>query len=149
MSMRRICLDTLGICVLTREEAAFGVTHLAEEVVQGVGRDSAVPVLSREQPCPDVELRELRVVVEHLLEVRDVPGRVGRVAREPTSDLVVDPAEAIRSKVVVSISSASGFPRTAIRRTNSNVIGCGNFGAPPKPPHRSSKSSRSSANAPC
>ena len=46
----------------------------------------------------------------------------------------------MRSSVVVSIDRASADPRTAIRSTNSNVIGCGNFGAEPKPPHVGSKS---------
>ena len=48
----------------------------------------------------------------------------------------------MRSSVVVTIVAAGSQPRTAHRRTNSSVIGCGNFGAPPKPP-------RSSSNAWC
>ncbi len=41
-----------------------------------------------------------RVVVEHLLEVRDGPGRVGRVAREAPAELVVDPARGHRRERV-------------------------------------------------
>ena len=37
-----------------------------------------------------VHRSELRVVVEHLLEVRDEPARVGRVAMEPSSDVIAD-----------------------------------------------------------
>ena len=55
------------------------------------------------------------------------------------------PPAAMRSSVVVSIDSASGVPRTAIRRTNSSVIGWGNFGAPPNPPQVASNDRRSSA----
>ncbi len=39
-----------------------------------------------------VDAGELGVVVEHLLEVRDEPDRVGRVAVEAAAELVVDPA---------------------------------------------------------
>ena len=40
----------------------------------------------------EVDPGELGVVVEHLLEVRDEPDRVGRVAVEAAAELVVDPA---------------------------------------------------------
>ena len=88
------------------------------------------------QAC-DVQPGELGVVVEHLLEVRDVPRRVGRVAVEPAADLVVDPARGHRGRASSSpCSSALGLARAgARRRRNSSVIGWGNFGAPPNPPH--------------
>ena len=44
--------------------------------------------------------------------------------------------------MVVTICVAGSHPRTAHRSANSSVIGCGNLGAPPKPP-------RSPSNACC
>src|SRR5262249_4503615 len=46
----------------------------------------------RHLPRGEVDGGELRVVVEHLLEVRDLPGRVGRVAMETAADVIVDAA---------------------------------------------------------
>src|ERR1044072_7104359 len=40
----------------------------------------------------EVEAREQGVVVEHLLEVRNQPARVGRVTMKATAELIVDAA---------------------------------------------------------
>ena len=53
----------------------------------------------------------------------------------------------MRSSVSTSISRAPDLPRNAIRNRNSRVIGWGNFGAPPKPPHRASNEPRSRSSA--
>ncbi|HEV2951602.1 MAG TPA: hypothetical protein VGZ51_05830, partial [Actinomycetota bacterium] len=45
--------------------------HLAEQVLERLGRDPAVAILAGDEPCARVQLRQLRVVVEHLLEVGD------------------------------------------------------------------------------
>ena len=42
--------------------------------------------------CVEVKLRELRVVVEHLLEVRHKPAGVHGIARETAAELVVNAA---------------------------------------------------------
>ncbi len=64
--------------------------HLPQEVVGGLRHHPAVRRVAGHQPGASVELQELRVVVEHLLEVGDVPGLVGGVAGEPPAELVVD-----------------------------------------------------------
>ena len=80
---------------------------------------------------------EERVVVEHLLEVRDEPAVVDGVAVEAAPDEVVHAAEAIPSSVR---STISGSPR----RSRSSSAECGgNFGARPKPPHSGSNDARS------
>ena len=54
------------------------------------------------------------------------------------------PPAAIASRVCVTIGSASSSPRRCMRRRNSSVEACGNFGAPPQPP-QSRSNCRSSA----
>jgi hypothetical protein len=79
-----------------------------------------------------VRAREQRVVVEHLLEVRDDPPRVDAVAGEPAADLVVHaagrhPAQRVQRHLALSR-----------RSRNSITDACGNFGAPPQPPSSAS-----------
>src|SRR3954470_390052 len=38
------------------------------------------------------QVDELRIVVEHLLEMRNEPARIGRVAGEPAAEMIVDAA---------------------------------------------------------
>ena len=76
---------------------------------------------------------EQRVVVEHLLEVRDEPALVDRVAVEAAADEVVHAAGGHRVERALAPSSCS--PR---RSRNSSVDAGGNLGAPPKPPQRGS-----------
>ena len=89
-------------------------------------RSSASPV---DLPAVQVRAGEQRVVVEHLLEVRDGPGRVDGVAGEAAADLVVDPAGGHRPQRVERHLRA----RRA-RSRNSITDAAGNFGAPPQPP---------------
>jgi hypothetical protein len=49
--------------------------------------------------------------------------------------------------VSVAMSSAPSKPRRWQRSSSSRVIGCGNFGAGPKPPQLASKDRRSPSNA--
>ena len=64
----------------------------------------------------EVELREQRVVVEHLLEVRHLPGRVHRVAEEPPPIWSRSPSEAIAPKVRRRNPRALRTARGAARR---------------------------------
>ena len=91
----------------------------------------AIALVPRDLPRVDVQADQERVVVEHLLEVRDEPSLVGRVAVEPAAELVVDaaaghPVERRRDQ----LAARPARPRRCMRagRTRS-VIGCGNFGA--------------------
>ena len=85
-------LDAFGVGVLAGGEGAVGRRELADHVVEGSRRDVAVAGLAGRRPGVEVDPRELGVVVEHLLEVRHEPDRVGRVAVEAAAELVVDPA---------------------------------------------------------
>ena len=61
------------------------------EVAEGLRRDPPVSLIPRHLPGARVQLGQLRVVVEHLLEVRHQPGRVRRVPGEAAPEVVVDP----------------------------------------------------------
>src|SRR5207248_11736557 len=66
--------------------------HLPEDVVERLLHDPTIGQLPGGLPGMEVEPDELRLVVEHLLEVGDEPARVDRVAVEAAAELVVDPA---------------------------------------------------------
>src|SRR6266511_626370 len=85
-------LVSFGVGVLGGEDPAAGVVHLSEDVVEDPFGHSAIAALPRDLPGPRVEPPELRVVVQHLLEVGDVPPLIDRVAMEASTDLIVDPA---------------------------------------------------------
>ena len=78
--------------VLRRGEAALGQPQLAEHVLDRLLDDLAVAGLSGHRAAVEVRGGEQRVVVEHLLEVGDEPGRVDGVAMEAAADEVVHPA---------------------------------------------------------
>ena len=66
--------------------------HLPQQVLDRLGRHAAVAVLAGDLPGARVQLHELGVVVEHLLEVGNVPRAVGGVPGESPAHVVVDPA---------------------------------------------------------
>ena len=65
--------------------------ELAHHEIHGIHRDAFEGRLVEHVGGVEVELREQRVVVEHLLEVRHRPAGVGHVAEEPPADLVAKP----------------------------------------------------------
>ena len=85
-------LDAVGVGVLRRREAAALERELAEHVRDGVLDHAPVALVAGEHPRVQVRGDEQRVVVEHLLEVRDEPLRVDGVAVEAAADEVVHPA---------------------------------------------------------
>ena len=85
-----LALLALAVGVGGRVEAPVGVPHLPQQVVERLLHDAAVPRIAGGLEQLEVEPRDLGVVVEHLLEVRDQPARVDRVAMKPAADLVVD-----------------------------------------------------------
>ena len=68
----------------------MGARHLAAHEGQGLAGHAGEPQAGGQAVRRGVERRELRVVVEHLLEVRHQPLRVRRVAVEPPRELVVE-----------------------------------------------------------
>ena len=141
---RRLGRDAVG--VLGRIEAAAGVGQVAIDVVERVVGDRGVEARSP-AACDASRQREheLRLVVEHLLEVRHAPARVDRVAMEAAADVIAHAADApSRAASRATMSRARRSPAVARTRASrkSSSDGRGNFGAPPKPPKRASKALR-------
>jgi hypothetical protein len=63
----------LGVGVLAGGERTVGRGQLADHVVERGFADRPVAGVAGERPGVDVDPRQLRVVVEHLLEVRHQP----------------------------------------------------------------------------
>ena len=85
-------LHALAVGVLGGEEAPQGVAEVAEQVVEGFLHDGPERFVPGEPVSMEIGAGELSVVVEHLLEVRDPPRRVGGVAGEAAAQVVVDAA---------------------------------------------------------
>ena len=73
-------------------EAALGMGHVAQDIAENVAHHFGVPRVAADEVGIQIELRELRVVVEHFLEVRHEPVRVHGVTREAAAELIVDAA---------------------------------------------------------
>jgi hypothetical protein len=82
-------LGALGVGVERCVEAALRAAHLAQCPLERVRTDLAQGRLVEGLRAVEVRAGQQRVVVEHLLEVRDRPRLVHAVAREATADLVV------------------------------------------------------------
>ena len=85
-------LDAVGVGVLGRRERALGQQEVAEHVVHGLLDHLAIALAAGDEPRVEIRGDEQRVVVEHLLEVRDEPAVVDRVAVEAAADEVVHAA---------------------------------------------------------
>ena len=102
---------------------------------------------SRDLPRVHVEAEQERVVVEHLLEVRDEPSLVGRVAVEPAAELVVHaaaghPVERRRDELERVRRAPQLHPQAELQRHRLRELR-----RPPNPPQRGSNAARSPANA--
>ncbi len=82
----------VGIGIDAGRVGAAGETHLAGEPGDGLFDSGTEQRFAGRPPCRGEQADELAVVVEHLLEMRDQPARVGRVAGEATGNMVVDAA---------------------------------------------------------
>ena len=85
-------LDPVGVGVLAGGERPVVGRQLADHVVERPDRDRAIALVAGERPGVQVDPRELRVVVQHLLEMRHEPAGVGRVAVEAAAELVAQAA---------------------------------------------------------
>jgi hypothetical protein len=81
-----------GVGVERAGERAVGGAHLAQHPVQRAHGDVGVKLVACERVGVRIRPAELRVVVEHLLEVGQQPAFVGRVAVEAAADVVEDSA---------------------------------------------------------
>ena len=82
-------VGTGRVGVLGRGEPACRLAQVAQHVADGLGDDLAPAVLAERDGGVGVDPHEQRLVVEHLLEVRDEPLAVDGVAGEAAADVVV------------------------------------------------------------
>ncbi len=88
--------DAVG--VLGRIETAAAICHLAHDVLKRVRRHVQKEPVARHLRALDVREHELRLVVEHLLEMRHPPRRVDRIAMKAAADVVAHAAECHRAE---------------------------------------------------
>ena len=83
---------SLGVGVARGGEAAFDGSHVRQHPVRGESRHVGKVCLAGRLKGLRVEGQQQAVVVQHLLEVRDLPLPVDGVAAESSADVVEDPA---------------------------------------------------------
>ena len=81
-----------GVRVLRRRDPAAVEAEVAQHVLDDLGGDLRVAVVTGDLMAVHVQPQESRLVVQHLLEVRHLPPVVDRVAGEPAAEVVVHPA---------------------------------------------------------
>ena len=90
--MRRLFgRHTIG--VLRGEKASLGVRHLAHHVLERVFRDLGKEPIGSQLIRFEARKGDLRLVVQHLLEVRHSPVGVDRIAVKTAADVVAHAAE--------------------------------------------------------
>ena len=87
-----LAFDAFGVGILGGVEAAVRMAQIAEHVTDRLVEHLPVVVRAGDLPGVQVDPREQRLVVEHLLEVGHEPDAVDRVAGEATAEMVVHPA---------------------------------------------------------
>ncbi len=89
-----------AVGILRGVEAAPDVGHLASHVRQRVVGNRAVERIVRDLRALEIREHELRLVVEHLLEVRHAPVGIHRVAMEAAADVIAHAPERHRAQGV-------------------------------------------------
>src|SRR5207245_757197 len=79
-----------AVRVPARSECAAWHAHVAQEKLERVEGDVAVVRVAEGDRRLEIEGRELGIVVKHLLEVRDGPGGLRRIAKETSRHVVVN-----------------------------------------------------------
>ena len=131
--VKRQPLLAVGVGVLRGGEAAALERELAQHVAERLLDDPPVARLAGRLPAVEVADGELRVVVEHLLEVRHEPALVDRVAVEAAADEVVHAARRHR------VERLLGHPRhLAAHQELERAAPAGTSARVPQPPHSQS-----------
>src|SRR5205823_2172140 len=81
-----------AVRILRRIEAAERIGHLATDVLQRVVRDVREEIVTRRLRALEEREHELRLVVEHLLEVRHAPAGIDGIAVKAAADVIAHPA---------------------------------------------------------
>ena len=87
-----LSFDTFGVRVLGGVEAAVRMPQIAQDVADRLVQHLPVDRRRCDLRGVQVDPREQRLVIEHLLEVRHEPDAVDGIAREAAAEVVVHPA---------------------------------------------------------
>ena len=87
-----LALFSFAVGIFGTVKAAAAIGHVAKYVVEDLFRHPAIEIVAGRLPRLEVDLGEKCVVVEHLLEVRNEPVGVDRVAVKAPADLVAHSA---------------------------------------------------------
>src|SRR4029079_778258 len=82
--------DAVAVGVLGAREPSLGLLHVADQIRGGLVGDRSEGRLARHLPGLDVQLEQLRVVRQHLFEVRYPPSCVGAVTSESAAHVIAD-----------------------------------------------------------
>ena len=82
----------LTVGILRSKERAVWMREFTTNILQGLFHDFTKPILFGETPSIEVDPHQLRVVVEHLLEMGNQPLAIHRIAMEPAAEMIVDPS---------------------------------------------------------
>ena len=85
-------LMPIAVGILRSKERAVRMREFTTDVLQRLFHNFTKPVLFRETPSIEIDPHQLRVVVEHLLEMGNQPLAVHRVAVKPAAEMIVDPS---------------------------------------------------------
>src|SRR5436309_5285057 len=92
--------------------------HLPRQPADGLTRTRAEQLVARALPRPRKQFQELRIVVEHLLEMRREPALVDGIAREAAAKVIVDAAlaharerELHRTEIASVAQALAGAPQ--------------------------------------
>src|SRR5882724_1066676 len=82
--------DTFRIGILRRIKPSCRVGHFAHDVIQDSFRDRSSRIVAAHLVIMKIETRQQSIVVQHLLEVRHEPARVGGITMKTATQLIVD-----------------------------------------------------------
>src|SRR5947209_3059046 len=78
-----------AVGILSGKKAAALRGHVAADVIENVARDGFEKRIARNLKRFQIRDRQLRLVVEHFFEMRDVPIGVNGIAMETAAEVVV------------------------------------------------------------
>jgi hypothetical protein len=84
--------------ILRRVKSPLRGPHLGEKILKGPSGHRSIPLIPCLKKPLHINRNEQRVVIEHLLEMRNQPLRIDRIAVETSPQLVKDPSTRHRIK---------------------------------------------------
>jgi len=83
---------TFAVRIFGGIKAAFGMRHVAQNVIENIACNVCVTHIAADEKCVEIQLSELRIVVEHFLEMWHKPFGIDRITRKAAAELVVNAA---------------------------------------------------------